>query len=90
MVIKTLGKIIGIWLSCMAVFAVAVLAAFALFMIWRFKIFLVAIAIFLGIGYILTEASGVEVKTKPRYRCVKGSEDMNPGSDNPVSNPLPA
>ena len=70
MVLKTLGKLLGIFLVMLGMLATAAVAVFILTLMIRFRVLLVVAAVFIGIGYFITWASGIEIRIDPKYRRV--------------------
>jgi hypothetical protein len=70
MVLKTLGKLLGIFLVMLGMLATAAVAVFILALMIRFRVLLVVAAVFIGIGYFITWASGIEIRIDPKYRRV--------------------
>lgn len=67
-ILKTLGKLMGIWLAMMGLLAIAVLVVVGIAMIIRFRVVFAVVLVFMGLVYLFTRETGVEVTMKPRLR----------------------
>lgn len=70
MILKTLGKLFLIWLTMMGVLAMAAIAVVILALIVKFRLVFAIALVFIGIGYFVTWASGIQVTTKPKFAHV--------------------
>lgn len=69
-ILKTLGKLCAIWLAMIGMLVMAALVVVGIAMIIRFRMVFAVALVFLGLAYLFTRESGVEVTMKPRLRRV--------------------
>ena len=77
MILKTLGKLLLVFFSMIGILAAAAIFVLILALIVRFKLLLAIAVVFVGLGYCITWASGVQVKTNPRFRYIDGNSDVD-------------
>lgn len=77
MILKTLGKLLLVFFSMIGLLAAAAIFVLILALIVRFKLLLAIAVVFIGLGYCATWASGVQVKTNPRFRYATAAGDYD-------------
>lgn len=82
MILKTLGKLLMIWLALMGLLAMAAIAVVILAMIVKFRLVFAIALVFIGMGYLATWASGIQITTRPRFAYVEDAdqEQHHPGT----------
>lgn len=67
-ILKTLGKLFAIWLAMIGMLVMATLVVVGIAVIIRFRVVFAIALVFLGLAYLFTRETGVEVTIKPRLR----------------------
>lgn len=80
MIMKTVGKLIALWLAMMGILAMSALAVLVFVAIIRYWVVFLIALVFLCLFYALIWFLGIDVSTEPRY----GLDDREgEGHENP-------